>query len=105
MTLTLSTELHRLLRLWFTHNPGSLATQRGYQSAYARAIRAVGGCVTGTHGARRRSIQDFYRSRYRQAVGLCMSTQEASELAAGDALERLGHSRDRADHRAWYLAK
>ena len=32
-------------------------------------IEAFGGRVTDTQGERRRSIQDFYASRYRQAVG------------------------------------
>lgn len=105
LTFTLSPDLHRTLHLWFAHNPGPLAGQGGYRSAYKRAVEAASGRVTGTHGARRRSVQDFYVSRYRQAVGSGVSPVEAAQQAAGDALERLGHSRHRRDHRAAYLGR
>jgi hypothetical protein len=105
LAFTLPLDLHRTLRLWFAHHPGPLASQRGYQTAYARAIRAAGGRVTGTHGARRRSAQDYYGRQYRQAVGCGVSPAEAADQAAGDAIERLGHSRDRRDHRHWYLSR
>jgi len=105
LTFLLSPDLHRTLRLWFAHNPGPLASQGGYRSAYARAIEAAGGRVPGTHGARRRSIQDFYALRYRQAVGSGVAPGDAARQAAGEALERLGHSRDRRDHRAAYLGR
>jgi hypothetical protein len=59
-TFTISPDLHRTLVLYFAHHAGPLASQRGYQSAYRRAIEAAGGRVTGTHGARRRSAQDYY---------------------------------------------
>ncbi len=105
LTLGITSELHALLRLWFAHYPGPLAGQVGYRSAYARAVEAAGGRVLGTHGARRRSVQDFYASRYRQAVGSGVAPAEAARYAAGEALERLGHSRHRRDHRDAYLGR
>ncbi|HLF95370.1 MAG TPA: site-specific integrase, partial [Planctomycetota bacterium] len=68
-TFMISPELHRTLGLYLAQNPGPLAQRRGYQSAYARAMAAVGGRVTGTHGARRRSVRDQYTAGYRKAVG------------------------------------
>jgi hypothetical protein len=103
LSFTLSPNLHRTLRLWFAYNPGPLASQGGYRSAYARAVEAAGGRVPGTHGARRRSVQDWYSSRYRQAVGSGVAPADAAQDAAEEALERLGHSRHRRDHRAAYL--
>ena len=102
-TFAISPELHGLLAAYLAHAPGPLAPQRGYQSAYARAIRAAGGRVTGTHGARRRAARDEYSAQYREAVGSGLSPAAAADQAAGDVLEMLGHSRDRADHRGWYL--
>ncbi len=105
LTFALPPELHQLLKLWFAHNSGPLARERAYQTAYRRAILAAGGQVTGTHGARRRSIREFYSGRYRAAVGSGMDPKAASDQAAGEAIERLGHGRNRADHRKWYLAR
>lgn len=98
-------DLHRTLQLWFAHHRGALTRHRGYQSAYARAVRAGGGRVTGTHGARRRSIRDQYLELYREATDSGMAPCDAANKATGDAIQRLGHSRHRRDHRAWYLAK
>jgi hypothetical protein len=103
MHLILPPDLHHVLRLWFAHHSGPLATKSGYRGAYRRAIQAAGGRVTGTHGARRRSARDFYVQQYRQAVGSGLSPADAADHAAGDAIQRLGHSRDRRDHRHWYL--
>jgi hypothetical protein len=105
MTFTLSPDLHRTLSLYLSQNPGFLAGQRGYQSAYARAMKAAGGKVPGTHGARRLGAQDLFSARYRQAIGSGLTPQKASSLAVGDAIEYLGHSRNRRDHRAWYLSR
>lgn len=102
---TLSPELHRTLQLWFAHNSGPLAGRRGYQSAYARAILATGGKVTGTHGARRRSARDQYAEEYRKAVGSGLNPKAAAQEAAGNVVEALGHSRHRQDHRHWYLGR
>jgi hypothetical protein len=105
MTFTLSPELHRTLSLYLAHHPGPLSGQRGYQSSFARAVRAAGGQVTGTHGVRRRSAQDYYAQEYKAAVGSGIDPKTAASLAAGNAIERLGHSRNRRDHRSWYLGK
>jgi hypothetical protein len=105
MTFVLSPGLHRTLSLYLAHNPGPLASLHAYQSAYARAIKAAGGRVTGTHGARRRSVQDQYADLYRQAVGDGLAPAAAAHRAAGDAIETLGHSRNRRDHRFWYLGR
>jgi hypothetical protein len=105
LDFVLPPDLHRTLRLWFAHHPGPLASQRGYQTAYRRAIQAAGCRVTGTHGARRRSARDFYVHQYRQAVGSGLSPADAADQAAGDAIERLGHSRHRRDHRWMYLGR
>lgn len=61
--------------------------------------------MTGTHGLRRLSVQDFYARQYRAAVGDGLSPPAAAERAAGDAIERLGHSRNRADHRWAHLGR
>lgn len=105
LTFRISPGLHAALRDWFAHNAGPLAGQRGYRSAYARAIQAAGGRVTGTHGARRRAARDLYASRYRDAVNSGLAPSAAAEEAAGDAIQALGHSRHRRDHRAWYLGR
>jgi hypothetical protein len=102
---TISPVLHRTLELWFAHHRGPLAAHRGYQSAYARAMLAAGGRVTGTHGARRRGARDGYLQAYREAVGSGLTPAEAARKAAGDAVQALGHSRHRRDHRSWYLGR
>lgn len=101
----LSPELHRHLSLFLQISGGSLADRDGYRMAYHRAVKAAGGQVTGTHGLRRLSVQDFYRRQYRAAIGDGLSPGAATEQAAGDAVERLGHSRNRADHRRTYLGR
>jgi hypothetical protein len=98
-------DLHRTLQLWFAHNRGPLTAHRGYQSAYARAIWAAGGRVTGTHGTRRRAAQDLYAVLYKKAISAGLLPSKAARQAAGDAIEMLGHSRDRRDHRSWYLGE
>jgi hypothetical protein len=96
-------DLHSTLKLWFAHNSGPLTGQRGYQSAYARAMGAAGGHVTGTHGARRRSARDQYADLYRKGIKRGLSPGNSASEAAGDAIQLLGHSRHRRDHRSWYL--
>jgi hypothetical protein len=102
---TLSPELHRRLSLYLRATGGRLADQDGYRMAYKRAIESASGRVTGTHGLRRLSVREFYRDRYRAALGEGISPRMAAERAAGDAIERLGHSRNRADHRQTYLGR
>ncbi|MBI2899056.1 MAG: hypothetical protein HYY17_02660 [Planctomycetes bacterium] len=99
----ISPELHAKLRAWFAHNPGPLADLRGYQCAYMRAIRAAGGYATGTHGARRAAAQEAYALAYAEHRAGGVQPRQAADRAAGDVVERLGHSRDRRDHRKWYL--
>ncbi len=99
----LSPELHQLLSLFLRTYGGRLADRDGYRAAWKRAIEAAGGRVTGTHGLRRLSAQGFYARQYRAAIGAGLSSAAAAERAAGDAIERLGHGRDRADHRRAYL--
>lgn len=103
MSCVVSPDLHRTVALYLARYPGPLASQRGYQSAYARAIRVAGGRVTGTHGARRRAAQNLYAAQYHQGVAAGMTPAAASEKAAQDAIQALGHGRHRRDHRAWYL--
>lgn len=102
-TFELSPELHQLLRSWFAHNPGPLADHRGYRDAYRRAILAVGGRATGTHGARRAAVRAFFAGVYADLRASGLHPAAAADRAAGDAIERLGHSRDRRDHRHCYL--
>ncbi len=102
---TISADLHSILARYLAQNPGSLAQKRGYQSAYARAMAAVGGQVSGTHGARRRAARDRYAVNYRTGIEFGLSPKTAAEKAAGDAIEALGHSRHRRDHRRWYLGR
>lgn len=104
-TFTLSPELHRDLKAYLTLYPGRLADKEGYRSAYARAMKAAGGRVLGTHGARRAAAQEAYRNGYHEAIGSGVSPKEAADRAAGNAIERLGHCRNRQDHRRWYLGR
>jgi hypothetical protein len=103
LSATLSAELHRLLSHWFQDNPGPLASQAGYRSAYARAMEAAGGRVQGTHGLRRRSTRNLYSSIYSQAASSGMAPSAAAEKAASDSIHALGHSRHRRDLRGLYL--
>jgi hypothetical protein len=104
-TFSISLALHGVLTSYLAQNPGPLAPRRGYQSSYARAILAVGGQVPGTHGARRRAVRDKYTANYRSALESGLAPQTAAAKAAGDAIETLGHSRNRRDHRRWYLGR
>jgi len=98
-----SPHVYSQLGAWFKHNPGPLADLRGYQCAYARAITAAGGYATGTHGARRAAAQEAHVTAYAGYSAAGLAPRTASDRAAGDVIERLGHSRDRRDHRRWYL--
>lgn len=104
-TFRISEDLHGILARYLAQNPGPLASRRGYQSAYARAMRSVGGKVTATHGARRLAVRDQYGAIYRAAMESGLDSKAAAEKAAGDAIEALGHSRNRRDHRRWYLGR
>ncbi|MBI2932797.1 MAG: site-specific integrase [Planctomycetes bacterium] len=80
-----------------------LADLRGYQAAWRRAIQAAEGRVTGTHGLRRLSTQQFYRSEYARLLTSGVSPDDARRVAREAAVERLGHSRDRIDQANCYL--
>lgn len=103
LPFTLSPELYGLLCLYLRHNPGPLADADGYRVAYGRAMRVVGGQVTGTHGLRRLSAQMFYGAEYDRRLSGGASPAEARQGAREEAVERLGHSRNRTDQAACYL--
>jgi hypothetical protein len=105
MLFDISPELHRTLALYLGSGPRLLAPLRAYQSAFRRAILSAGGRVTGTHGVRRRAARDLFSTRYRDGLGSGLTPKSASDRAAGDTVQALGHSRDRRDHRRWYLGK
>ena len=77
--------------------------QRAYHSAWRRAVLAVGGRATGTHGLRRLSTQEFYRAEYARLIAAGAPPAEARMQARAAAVERLGHSRHRTDQAACYL--
>lgn len=99
----ISPDLHGAIRQHLQATPGVLADRDGYRTAWRRAILAAGGRVTGTHGLRRRSAQDFYREEYHRRLAAGASPPEARREARAEAVERLGHSRDRGDQAACYL--
>jgi hypothetical protein len=99
----ISPDLHAAIRQYLQANPGVLADRNGYRTAWRRAILAAGGRVTGTHGLRRRSAQDFYRDEYHRRLAAGASPAEARQEARAEAVERLGHSRDRRDQAACYM--
>jgi hypothetical protein len=99
----ISPDLHAAIRQYLLACPGVLADRNGYRTAWRRAILAAGGWVTGTHGLRRRSVQDFYREEYHRRLAAGASPAEARREARAEVVQRLGHSRDRADQAACYL--
>jgi hypothetical protein len=98
-----SAGLHARLREHLDRHPGPLADRDGYRMAYARAVEAVGGRVTGTHGVRRQSTQEFYAERFREYRARGYTRREARRAARRDAVERLGHGRERTDVAGRYL--
>jgi site-specific recombinase XerC len=82
----------------------SLAPRRGYQLALRRATLAVGGRSTGSHSHRRTSATEKKNELYRKYASEGHSPQEARELAVGDTVEHLGHSRFRKDTATAYLS-
>ncbi len=102
-TMQISAELHDRLREQLTALTGPLADLGGYRSAYYRAMKAASGRVTGTHGLRRLSTQRHYSEQYRARLHRGESTRHARQGARQDAVERLGHGRDRLDQANAYL--
>lgn len=82
-----------------------LADLRGYHAAWRRAVGAAEGRVTGTHGLRRLSTQQFYHEEYNRRVTAGASPSEARREARAEAVQRLGHSRDRSDQASCYLGR
>jgi len=80
-----------------------LADLRGYQAAWRRAIEAVHGQVTGTHGLRRLSSQQYYAKTYAKMRAAGLSSAEARCTARQEAVSLLGHSKTRTDQAACYL--
>lgn len=101
--LAISDDLHAAIREYLCKNPGILADRDGYRTAWRRAVLAAGGRVTGTHGLRRRSAKDFCRHEYHRRLAAGASPQAARRESRAEAVERLGHSRDRADQATCYL--
>ncbi len=101
--VVISAELHAALRAHLTAHPGPLADRDAYRAALARAIAEAGGRVSGSHGLRRRSTRDYYRERYRERRQRGETSQQARAGARQDAVERLGHGRDRIDQANAYL--
>lgn len=101
--LAITPDLHAAIREFLSQNPGVLADRDGYRTAWRRAVLAAAGRVTGTHGLRRRSAQDFYGKEYHRKLEDGASPPQARREARAQAVERLGHSRNRADQAACYL--
>jgi len=99
----ISPDLHAQIRQHLRHCPGVLADRDGYRTAWRRAVLAAGGRVTGTHGLRRRSTQDYFREEYRRRLAVGTAPAEACREARAAAIERLGHGRDRVDQARCYL--
>lgn len=103
LLLEVSPDLHGALRQHLSACPGPLADRDAYREAWRRAVKDAGGCVTGTHGLRRRSAQDFYRDEYHRRLAAGASPEQARQEARAATVERLGHSPDREDQAACYL--
>ncbi len=103
LLLEISPDLHAALRQHLAARPVPLADRDAYRAAWRRAVRDAGGHVTGTHGLRRRSTQDFYRDEYARQLAAGASPEQARKAVTERAVERLGHSRDRSDQAACYL--
>lgn len=105
-TLDISLDLYRRLEARFqrSHSP-TLASLRAYQVALSRATLAVGGRVTGSHTHRRAAALDFYSDRYHHYRAQGLTPADARRRAVEDAVDRLGHSRNRKDVAAAYLSR
>jgi len=105
LQVEISVDLHAAIRRHLADTPGPLAERNGYRTAWRRAVQAAGGRVTGTHGLRRLSAREFYRDEYHRRLAAGAAPTEASKEARAEAVERLGHGRDRADQAACYLGE
>jgi len=73
--------------------------------ALSRASLAVGGWTTASHANRRFSASQYCKLRYLAYRKQGLRPAEASKRAVEDAVERLGHSRNRKDVAAAYLSR
>jgi hypothetical protein len=80
-----------------------LARLRAYETAVRRAIEAVGGRTTGTHAFRRLWAEAYKNERYWDYLRQGLLPEAASDRALADALEALGHGRNRRELRRAYL--
>jgi hypothetical protein len=100
----ISRNLYSRLEAHFSRAQAStLAPLRAYQVAVRRATLAVGGQATGTHAHRRTSAEELKNAKYKDHLKDGKTTKKASELAVQDAVEQLGHSRNRKDLARAYL--
>ncbi len=103
-TALISKDLYTRLEAHFSRSKvPSLAPLRAYQVAVRRATLAVGGRATGTHAHRRTSAEELKKAKYQDHLKDGRTTRKASELAVQDAVEHLGHSRNRRDLALAYL--
>jgi hypothetical protein len=103
-TALISKDLFSRLQAHFDRSTApSLAPLRAYQVAVRRATLAVGGQATGTHAHRRTSAEELKNDRYKDHLKDGKTTKKASDLAVQDAVEHLGHSRNRRDLARAYL--
>jgi len=98
-----SADLYAAIALYLGKAGDPLAARRGYQLAWRRAVQAAGGRAAGSHGLRRLSTREFYRLRYARRVEGGEAPGDARRTAREEAVERLGHSRNRSDQAACYL--
>lgn len=97
------TDLHAAVAEHLKRAGEPLADRDGYRMAWRRAVQVAGGRATGTHGLRRRAAREAYLEIYGRLTAEGMSPAEARREARAEAVERLGHSRDRGDQAACYL--
>jgi hypothetical protein len=103
-TALISKDLYHRLEAHFSRSKApNLAPLRAYQVAVRRATLAVGGRATGTHAHRRTSAEELKNAKYQDHLKDGKTTRKASELAVQDAVEHLGHSRNRRDLALAYL--
>lgn len=104
-TVLISKDLYCRLEVHFRRsNAEGLSPLRAYQVAVRRATLAVGGNATGTHAHRRTSAVEMKNEKYKKHRRDGRTTKKASEMAVQDAVEHLGHSRNRRDLALAYLS-
>jgi hypothetical protein len=103
-TAMISKDLYSRLEGHFSRAKApTLGPLRAYQVAVRRSTLAVGGQATGTHAHRRTSAEELKNAKYKDHLKDGKTTRKASEMAVQDAVEHLGHSRNRKDLARAYL--